>query len=103
MFHEQIRYEYIQVLAVDKHTPHFTLWQNEIKKAKSKNENRKTKIEKRKTKIEKRKAKFRSRLINSLTKSKNENRKSKIEKRKSKFFSESPNQSISFARGPNSF
>ena len=61
-----------------------------------------------KTKIEKRKAKIRSRLINSLTKSKNENRKSKIEKRKSKiekrkskFFSETPNQSISFARGPN--
>ena len=27
------------------------------------------------------------------------NRKTKIEKRKSKFFSESPNQSISFARG----
>ena len=77
-------------------------------KTKSKNQNRKTKIEKRKTKIEKRKAKIRSRLINSLTKSKNENRKSKIEKRKSKiekrkskFFSETPNQSISFARGSN--
>ena len=56
-----------------------------------------------KTKIEKRKAKIRSRLINSLTKSKVEKRKSKIEKRKSNFFSETPNQSISFARRKNGY
>ena len=72
---------------MDKLEPNSTLWQNEIKKAKSKNENRKTK-----GKNQKSTNKF-------LDKSKNENRKSKNENRKSKFFSESPNQSISFARG----
>ena len=73
---------------------------------KSKIGNRKSKIENRKSKIGNRKAKIGGRLINSLTKSEIENRKSKIGNRKSKignrkskFFSGSPNQTISIARG----
>ena len=54
------------------------------------NRNHIFKIESRKSGIENRKAKIGGRLINSLT---------KIGNRKSKFFSESPNQTISFPRG----
>ena len=61
-------------------------------KAQRKKQSKKLKIEK---KIENRKMKIENRKIVNQS----QNRKSKNENRKSKFFSESPNQSISFARG----
>ena len=74
----------------------------EIKKSEIKNQNRKKVnshiIGNRKVEIQKRKAKKRQ----PVSKAKSENPKAKIQKRKAKIFSESPNQSISFARGKKS-
>ena len=75
----------------------------EIKKSEIKNQNRKKDnshiIGNRKAKSGNPKAKSEKKT----TSLKSEKRKSKSEKRKAKIFSESPNQSISFARGEKLF
>ena len=60
------------------------LWQNEIKKPKSKNENRKSKNENRKTKNENRKTKGKNQKSTNKFLDKIEKRKSKVENRKTK-------------------
>ena len=80
----------------------FALWQNEIKKPKSKNENRKSKNENRKTKNENRKTKGKNQKSTNKFLDKIEKRKSKVENRKTKieiFFSDSAPDDFFCQRG----